>query len=178
MGMDVMIMKCENCNMPMHTTFGGAGRTVCNPYSTNNPAKCKCNPDAAESGCYCLTIASKQKQKIIVKERPYEEIQVREITEYSLEDFIIMAITRGDAFITTCDGLLIKCYRDATKPAISLRGKNILILNFVDYCFSHHKPIFTTKSKMNINAIQENTNEIKAIANMIWKKKRKDMNHE
>ena len=165
----------------MHRTFNGVGKIMCNPWSVNEPVHCKCNEDMNSSECKCIAFSPKQKkseQEITVVERPYKEIQVRELSEYSLEDFLIMSITRGDAFIISCDGLLIKCYRDTTKYAISLREKDILILNFVDYCFSSHKPIFTTESKMKINAIQESTDEIKALANMIWKTKRKDMNHE
>ena len=90
--------------------------------------------------------------KINMVMRPYTEIQFREFSECELDSFMIIA-TAANAPILHYNGVAMIIDIDETDFGIALRGKDILMLNYVLYCFVDYEPVVRTKTNIEIELV-------------------------
>ena len=99
----------------------------------------------------------------IVRE-PYKLIAIRELAEFSKDDFMTILLSAGMTTCYYCDGVAIMLERYVSNDDQLEVKDQSLILSKVHYCFMDYTPVIKTDDNIQIPLIKMETSMYKAIA--------------
>ena len=176
--MGAVRVKCAKCGASLFTSSAGRKKVeeppenrlcTCEHWETDHGIDKYCK----SANCVCDKFTA-AKPEIVMGQavmRPYKEIHVRELVEFTQNDFITMMISLGTAYVEYHDGIFWSLAYDNSKAMAMLKDDDIRVVAEAYYCFMQYTPFIKTENNLTIPVVCVNSQTFKTLAKMAWAKK-------